>query len=78
MKNINRDLRNKAIQKEVLQEELLAFKDMLDVLGLVPSVMPLSKEDKQLVLNWQNARVNKDFELADKLRDEITNKGIVL
>ena len=39
---------------------------------------PLSKEDKQLVLNWQNARVNKDFELADKLRDEITNKGIVL
>ena len=78
MKNINRDLRNKAIQKEVLQEELLAFKDMLDVLGLVPSVMPLSEEDKELVLNWQNARINKDFELADKLRDEITNKGIVL
>ena len=78
MKVINRDLRNKSIENSELLKEKKAFNDMLEMLGLVPSVKPLSIEEKELVLKWQDARVNKDFELADKLRSEITEKGIVL
>ena len=78
MKTINKDLRNRATLQETLVEELKAFNDMLEILGLVPSVKPLTEEEKTLVLAWQNARSNKDFEQADKLRAQITEKGIVL
>ena len=78
MKTINKDLRNRATLQETLVEELKAFNDMLEILGLVPSVKPLTEEEKTLVLAWQNARSNKDFEKADKLRAQITEKGIVL
>lgn len=78
MKVINRDLRNKNIETIELLKEYKAFNDMLDILGLVPSVKPLTEEEKELVLKWQDARNNKDFELADKLRATITEKGIVL
>ena len=78
MKTVNKDLRNKATPSDVLIQELEAFNDMLEILGLVPSVKPLTNEEKDLVLAWQNARNNKDFECADKLRAEITEKGIVL
>ncbi len=78
MKTINKDLRNKATLQETLIEELKAFNDMLEILGLVPSVKPLTEEEKTLVLAWQMARNNKDFEQADKLRAQITEKGIVL
>lgn len=78
MKTINKDLRNKATLQETLIEELKAFNDMLEILGLIPSVKPLTEEEKTLVLAWQMARNNKDFEQADKLRAQITEKGIVL
>lgn len=78
MKTVNKDLRNKATLVEDLVKELEAFNDMLDILGLVPSVKPLSAGEKELVLAWQDARNNKDFESADKLRAQITEKGIVL
>ncbi len=78
MKTVNKDLRNKATPSDVLIQELEAFNDMLEILGLVPSVKPLTNEEKDLVLAWQNARNNKDFESADKIRAEITEKGIVL
>ena len=78
MKIVNRDLRNKNIENSELLKEFKAFSDMLDILGLVPSVKPLTEDEKELVLKWQDARNNKDFELADKLRSEITEKGIVL
>ena len=51
---------------------------MLDILWLVPSVKPLTEDEKELVLKWQDARNNKDFSLADELRNKIAEKGIVL
>ena len=48
------------------------------VLGIDKEVKPLNEEELKVVLSWQEARNNKDFELADKLRSEITEKGIEL
>ena len=39
---------------------------------------PLNEEQLKVVLSWQEARNNKNFELADKLRQEIVEKGIEL
>ena len=47
------------------------------VLGIENEEEPLSKEDLELVLKWKQARLDKNFELADKYRDEISKKGIV-
>jgi cysteinyl-tRNA synthetase len=78
MKSVNKNLRSKDVSNDTLVKELEAFNDMLEILGLAPSVKPLTFEEKELVLAWQNARTNKDFESADKLRAQITEKGIVL
>ena len=78
IKNINRDLRSKDLNIDALQKEYMAFKDMLEILGLIPTVKPLTKEEKELVLNWQKARNDKDFNLADELRKAIVEKGIEL
>ena len=49
---------------------------MLYVLGLNFNLKPLTKEEKELVEAWQEARKNKNFSLADELRVKITEKGI--
>ena len=46
------------------------------VLGIDKEIKPLNDEELKIVLSWQEARNNKDFETADKLRVEITEKGI--
>ena len=78
IKTVNKDLRNKETTLDTLKNEFSAFTDMLFILGLVPSVKALTKDELALVKDWQNARVNKDFEKADHLRQEIQERGIVL
>jgi cysteinyl-tRNA synthetase len=38
----------------------------------------LTIEEKELVNKWQDARNNKDFEKADKLRAEMNERGIIV
>ena len=78
IKTVNKELRNKETTVDTLKGLFVAFTDMLDILGLVPSVKALTPEELNLVKAWQDARTNKDFEKADILRGEITSKGIVL
>lgn len=62
---------------EVLQSVIKVFDDMFAVLGLKVDVSPLSKENKDLYLNWQKARKDKDFSKADVYRDQLIEKGIL-
>ncbi len=78
IKTVNKELRNKETTVDTLKGLFVAFTDMLDILGLVPSVKALTPEELNLVKAWQDARTNKDFEKADILRGEITSKGIIL
>ncbi len=78
VKLINNYIRNKETSYEVKEEALELLKELLWVLGIEVEVSPLTKEEKELVIKWADARGNKDFELADSLRKEITERNIVL
>ena len=78
MKKMNADVRRNDLGIEILQSEFKTFKDMLYVLGVKVDINPLSEEEKILVIDWQNARKNKDFEKADMLRNKINELGIRL
>ena len=77
-KIINNLIRSKDTSVSDLQDALKALKDMLWVLGIEPDVAPLSNEDKELVISWNKAKAEKDFEKADKLRSEISERNIIL
>ena len=77
-KLINNYLRERVVQYDALLESLQALKSMLWVLGVSVNVAPLTEEEKELVNKWNQAKAAKDFETADKLRNEIVSKNIAL
>lgn len=78
IKTINKSLRDPKIETDVLARQYYALRDMYEVFGINVDIKPLTLEEKQLVLDWQNARKEKNFELADKYRAQITLSGIEL
>ncbi len=78
MKKMNADIRRNDLDTSILQNEFKTFKDMLYVLGINVNIDPLTEYEKTVVLDWQAARKNKDFEKADILRNKISELGIRL
>lgn len=78
LKEINSSLRQPNTSIEVLCDQYKTLSDMLSILGINTNLPNLTEEEKNLVKSWQNARKEKNFELADKLRKEITEAGIIL
>lgn len=77
-KNINRDLRDKNITVEVLENDFKTLNDMFKIFGLEVNIKPLTVDERILVDDWQLARMNKEFTKADELRNKITTLGIRL
>ena len=77
-KLLNNELRNRELNKDLLEEAYKALKSMLWVLGISVDVKKLSADDKALIKDWQEAKANKDFEKADAIRSEINNRNIEL
>jgi len=75
-KKANQLLRSK-VEDEVLLSALKLFDDFFKVLGLIANKKPLSKEDKETYLLWNQARQEKDFDSADKYRAILQQKGII-
>ena len=50
---------------------------IVNILGLHYDLQELSVEDKDLYNNWNEAKKNKNYELADKLREQLINKNII-
>lgn len=71
-------IRNPQATNEDLMQVLKCLYDMLWVLGIEVDVKPLTDDEKELVNSWNAAKKEKNFELADKLRQEIVAKNIVL
>lgn len=61
----------------ILNQALKALEYMTGILGLAVELNKISNEDRQLYIEWQSARNNKDFKKADKLRKALSEKGIV-
>ncbi len=61
------------------QAALEAFRDMDEVLGILPRErVTLEQEIEALIAEREAARGNKDFAAADRIRDSLLARGIVL
>jgi len=76
VKKANQLFRSKT-EPEILLSVIKLFDDFLYVLGLNIDASPLAKEDKEVYLNWEKARKEKDFASADKYRALLQEKGII-
>lgn len=77
VKNINQLVRVKEINFEALGKEANTLVRCMNVLGIVLPDMTLSDDDKKMYQEWMEAKSVKDFEKADKLRAELSQKGIL-
>ena len=66
--------------KELISEALNLYRSLGKPLGLIQKSTKISLEDEveELIQKRQEARKNKDFALADKIRDDLKNRGIIL
>jgi len=80
VKNINTFLMNNKMSKEDAQKAIKLMKGFDSVIGILKDEkkQEISEEIKQLIEKRQEARKNNDYKLADKIRDELKEKGIIL
>ncbi|WP_053955622.1 cysteine--tRNA ligase [Inediibacterium massiliense] len=65
--------------KEFIQKSYDLFMELVGVLGLLQKEEEsLDEEIEKLVKDRQEARKNKNFALADQIRDELKERGIIL
>ena len=72
-----KELNNKLRSKEDFIDVLDKIKIITTILGLNYDYNKLNQEDIDLYNKWLEYRNNKDFENADKLRNELISKGII-
>jgi cysteinyl-tRNA synthetase len=75
LKKINNSVRAKDTKQALVEANTL--KMIFDVLGVKLSYTKLTDENKALYISWNEAKANKNFEEADKIRQELTEKGII-
>jgi len=80
VKNVNTLLMNNEMSKEDAQKAIKLMKGFDSVIGILKDEkkQEISEEIKQLIEKRQEARKNNDYKLADKIRDELKEKGIIL
>ena len=54
-----------------------AVEKMLDVLGIVVDKPVIGETEKELFAKWNQAKADKDFDSADKYRNELAEKGLL-
>ncbi|URZ14721.1 cysteine--tRNA ligase [Clostridium felsineum] len=79
VKDININVSGKS-SKVVVENAIALMRELGKPLGILQKVQKHSLEDEiqGLIEQRQNARKNKDWALADKIRDELKARGIVL
>ena len=71
---------NKNSSASDVEKTLKTIQTLCDVLGIITDKVEedIDSEIEALIEERQTARKNKDFALADKIRDELKSKGIIL
>ena len=75
--NIIKKINTKVRSKEDFSADFNTLDVILNSLGIIPSKPNIDDEAKEVYKNWNIARVNKDFEAADKYRNILIEKGII-
>ena len=61
----------------LLNQTLSLFEILLNVLGLTPHLQRLTKEERELFFQWNEARRTKDYAKADEVRTLLVEKGLL-
>lgn len=79
IKEINLNI-NINSSKELIQNSLNLIRELGNPLGILQKSTKTNLEDEieELILKRQNARKEKNWALADKIRDDLSSRGIVL
>ncbi len=80
VKDINTRILDKNVSKHVCETAAGLFDELCNVLGILYNRKSndVDSEIEALIEKRQKARKNKDFATADKIRDELKAKGIIL
>ncbi len=77
LKKINIDLRNPNVMEQDLLDDFASIKVMLDILGLKFDIIVFTKEDLDLLRQYNNAKANKDYVKSDELRAILISKNLL-
>lgn len=80
VKDINTKILDKAVSKNTCETAAEVFDELCDVLGILYNRKSndLDAEVEELIAKRQEARANKDWAAADKIRDDLKAMGIIL
>lgn len=80
VKDINTSILDKEVSKNVCQTAAAVFDELCDVLGILYNRKnnDVDSDIEALIEDRQQARANKDWATADRIRDELKAKGIIL
>ena len=80
VKDINTSILDKEVSKNVCQTAATVFDELCDVLGILYNRKnnDVDSDIEALIEERQQARANKDWATADRIRDELKAQGIIL
>lgn len=81
VREVNTKINNEGTySKELCEKTISLITELISVLGIEYKGKEdnLEKEVEELIEKRQEARKNKDFKLADEIRDKLTDMGIIL
>ena len=80
VKDINTKILDKPVSENVCKTAAKILDELCDVLGILYNRKSndLDKEVEKLIAQRQEAKKNKDFGTADKIRDDLKARGIIL
>lgn len=78
--DINTKILNKAVSENVCKTAATIFDELTDVLGILYNRKSndVDSDIEDLIAKRQEARANKDWATADKIRDDLKARGIIL
>ena len=77
VKKLNQTLRQREIDFAQVALYRNAVEKMLNVLGIVVDKPVIGEAEKELFAKWNQAKADKDFDSADKYRNELAEKGLL-
>ena len=77
VKKLNQTLRQREIDFIQLTLYSNVVEKMLNVLGIVVDKPVIGETEKELFAKWNQAKADKDFDSADKYRNELAEKGLL-
>ncbi|WP_423363232.1 cysteine--tRNA ligase [Mycoplasma sp. P36-A1] len=77
VKKLNSEVRKKEKNIAEISKLKNSIEKMLEILGIFINLRIIQDEDLNLYSNWNKAKQDKDFQLADKYRDQLLEIGIL-